>query len=151
MHLPPPPPQERQVEFQQIFNQLGEFLHLPPAPPPLIERKVELQKIFNQLRGFLHLPPPPPPQDTVEEQSEQVELIETLVEVDQVGFEEQVVVDNIEQVPDDDDIEIVAEFPAPERRHRNARRVTDDDEYVVESGVATTTMKIAGNTVMKKE
>ena len=125
-------------------------MHLPPPPPQ--ERKVELQQIFNQLRRFLHLPPPPPPQETVEEQAGQEGLIETPVEVDQVGFEEQVVVDvNIEQVPDDDDIEIVAEFPAPERRHRNARRVTDDDEYVVESGVATTTMKIAGNTVMKKE
>jgi hypothetical protein len=92
---------------------------LPPLPPQ--ELKVELQQIFNQLRGFLHLTP----QETVEEQSEQVELIETPVEVDQVGFEEQVVVDvNIEQVPDDDDIEIVAEIP---------RRVRDDDEYVVES------------------
>jgi hypothetical protein len=60
----------------------------------------------------------------------------------------------------------VGEIAAPERRRRRARRVRDEDEYVVESVLdrryfhrveqflikwATTTMKKAGNMVMKKE
>jgi hypothetical protein len=55
----------------------------------------------------------------------------------QVDFVEQVVVGVDIEIDDDDedddDIEIVAEVSAPERRR--TRRVTDEDEYVVESVV----------------
>ena len=56
--------------------------------------------------------------------------------MDQVGFEEQVVVDvdiALDDDDEDDEIEKVAEVPAPERKRRNARRLRDDNEYVVES------------------
>jgi hypothetical protein len=117
--------------MQQILNQLGCFLHLPPAPPQ--ERQVELEHIFIQLGGFQHLPPPPPPQvpeqipqEPVEEQAMQVELFEEPVEV---RGEETI---ELESSSEYNEILVVAEIAAPESR-RKARRVGDDDEYVVEN------------------
>jgi hypothetical protein len=128
--------------LQQIINQLGGFLHLapPPPPPPPQEQLVEFEQIFNQLRGFVHLspPPPPPPQEPplllqdlilpepVEHQVEQVELFGEPVEV---PGEETI---ELESSSDDNEIIVVAEIGAPERRRR-PRRVRDEAEYVVES------------------
>ncbi len=127
--------------LQQIFNQLGGFLHLAPSPPPQ-EQLVEFEQIFNQLRGFLHLPPPPPPPpppqepplllqdlilpEPVEHQVEQVELFGEPVEV---PGEETI---ELESSSYDNEIIVVAEIGAPVGRRR-PRRVRDEAEYVVES------------------
>jgi hypothetical protein len=68
----------------------------------------------------------------VEHQADQVELFEEVEAVDEIN--EDPVIDLEVRDDDNDDIEIVAEVPAPERsRRRRARREFDDEEYEVES------------------